>query len=316
MILVMEYRNLGQSGLKVSAVSLGGWLTQGGSVDDKTAIECVHFAFENGINFFDTADVYSQGKSEIVLGKAITEMKRSDLVISSKVFGTMSENVNDRGLSRKHIIESCEKSLERLGTDYLDIYFCHRYDDETPLEETVRAMSDLVSNGMIHYWGTSVWASEQMRNACAFAEKFNGYSPQVEQPHYNMLERGIEEDQMLTASSLGMGLTVWSPLAGGMLTGKYNSGSIPKGTRAESTEFLNPYMNEETFQKIEKLELIAKDVGCTLPQLALSWILRKKEVSSAIIGVTNLEQLKENISNVDFDMSKDLIGKITSILGK
>jgi len=316
MILVMEYRNLGQSGLKVSAVSLGGWLTQGGSVDDKTAIECVHFAFENGVNFFDTADVYSQGKSEFVLGRAIAEMKRSDLVISSKVFGTMSENVNDRGLSRKHIIESCEKSLERLGTDYLDIYFCHRYDDETPLEETVRAMSDLVSSGMIHYWGTSVWTSAQMKDACALAEKFHGYAPQVEQPHYNMLERGIEKDQMLTASDLGMGLTVWSPLAGGMLTGKYNSTSIPKGTRAESTEFLNPYMNEETFEKIRKLESVANNLDCSLSQLALSWILRKKEVSSAIVGATKLEQLKENISNIIFDLPKDSIEKIASILGK
>ena len=292
----MEYRRLGNSGLKVSSVSLGGWLTQGGSVHEKIAIECVHFAYENGINFFDTADVYSQGRSELVLGKAIKGMKRSDLVISSKVFGTMSENVNDRGLNRKHIMESCEKSLERLETDYLDIYFCHRYDEETPLEETVRAMSDLVSHGMIHYWGTSVWSSEQINKATLIAKEFNGYPPQVEQPQYNMLEREIEEDQMITASKLGMGLTVWSPLAGGMLSGKYKMDSIPKGSRAEITEFLDPYMNKETFEKIKKLETVAKNVGCSLAQLALAWVLRKKEVSSAIVGATRLSQLKENLS--------------------
>ena len=310
----MEYRRLGNSGLKVSSVSLGGWLTQGGSVHEKVAIECVHFAYENGINFFDTADVYSQGRSELVLGKAIKGMKRSDLVISSKVFGTMSENVNDRGLSRKHIMESCEKSLERLETDYLDIYFCHRYDEETPLEETVRAMSDLVSRGMIHYWGTSVWSSEQINKATLIAKEFNGYPPQVEQPQYNMLEREIEEDQMVTASKLGMGLTVWSPLAGGMLSGKYKMDSIPKGSRAEITEFLDPYMNKETFEKINKLEEVAKGIGCSLPQLALAWVLRKKEVSSAIVGATRLSQLKENLSFLDSKLSQDSIRLIEDIL--
>ena len=310
----MEYRRLGNSGLKVSSISLGGWLTQGGSVHEKVAIDCVHFAHESGINFFDTADVYSQGRSEIVLGKAIKDMKRSDLVISSKVFGTMSENVNDRGLSRKHIMESCEKSLERLDLDYLDIYFCHRYDEETPLEETVRAMSDLVSHGMIHYWGTSVWTSEQIKEATSIAKKINGYAPQVEQPHYNMLERDIEKDQMVTASNLGMGLTVWSPLAGGMLTGKYKTNTIPKGSRAEITEFLDPYMNEETFKKVRKLESVAKDIGCTLPQLALAWVLRKKEVSSAIVGATKLKQLKENLSFVDSELSEDSIRLIEDIL--
>jgi len=310
----MEYRRLGNSGLKVSSVSLGGWLTQGGSVHEKIAIECVHFAYENGINFFDTADVYSQGRSELVLGKAIKGMKRSDLVISSKVFGTMSENVNDRGLNRKHIMESCEKSLERLETDYLDIYFCHRYDEETPLEETVRAMSDLVSRGMIHYWGTSVWSSEQINKATLIAKEFNGYPPQVEQPQYNMLEREIEEDQMVTASRLGMGLTVWSPLAGGMLSGKYKMGSIPKGSRAEITEFLDPYMNKETFEKIKKLETVSKNVGCSLPQLALAWVLRKKEVSSAIVGATRLSQLKENLSFLDSKLSQDSIRLIEDIL--
>ncbi|MEE8405133.1 MAG: aldo/keto reductase, partial [candidate division Zixibacteria bacterium] len=234
----MKYRRIGSSGLKVSEISLGAWLTYGRSVEDKRSEAIIHKAIESGVNFIDIADAYAGGSAEKTVGQAIKPFKRSDLVISTKLFWPMSDNVNDRGLSRKHIMESIDKSLKRIGTDYVDIYFCHRYDEETEVEETVRAMDDLIRQGKILYWGTSVWEADQIQKANDIAGKFGAYAPIVEQPQYNMLDRHIETKIMPVCQSSGMGFTVWSPLAGGVLTGKYIDG-IPKGSRAETTEFVS-----------------------------------------------------------------------------
>ena len=218
----MNYRKMGRSGLKISTVSIGGWLTLGGSVDAEGSARILRCAVDGGVNFIDLADVYSAGAAEEVAGAAIRGVDRASLVLSSKVFGRMGDGPNQRGLSRKHIIESCEASLRRIGTDYLDLYFCHRPDPETPLEETVRAMDDLVHQGKVHYWGTSVWAADLLDGAHDLCDRRGFYPPLVEQPQYSLLERGIEASVLPAARRLGMGLVVWSPLAGGLLTGKYD----------------------------------------------------------------------------------------------
>ncbi|MEA1980483.1 MAG: aldo/keto reductase, partial [candidate division Zixibacteria bacterium] len=213
----MKYRKLGKSGLRISEIALGGWLTYGGSVEETKAIPIVRTAVDKGINFIDIADIYSKGRAEEIIGQAIKDIPRSSLVISSKLFWPMSKDINDRGLSRKHIFESVEKTLKRVGTDYLDIYYCHRYDPETELEETIRAMDELVHQGKILYWGTSVWNGTQIEHAVEISDYYKAYKPTVEQPRYNMLDRHIEEDIMPTCARYGIGLTVWSPLAQGLL---------------------------------------------------------------------------------------------------
>jgi len=226
----MEYRPIGKAGIKVSEIALGAWLTFGASVDEETTRACVKTAVDHGVNFLDNADVYARGEAERVMGKVIRDLglRRQNLVLSSKVFWPMSEDVNDRGLSRKHIMESIEGSLRRLGTDYVDLYFCHRHDPETPVEEVVRAMNDLVHQGKVLYWGTSVWSAAQIEAAVGMARTFNAYLPQVEQPSYNMLDRQIESEVLPTCARHGIGVTVFSPLAQGLLTGKYNDGIPPE----------------------------------------------------------------------------------------
>ncbi|MCX7942662.1 MAG: aldo/keto reductase family protein, partial [Dictyoglomaceae bacterium] len=270
-------------------------------------------AIENGINFFDLADVYAKGEAERVVGKILKDFRRQDLVISSKVYWPMSDNVNDRGLSRKHIMESIEGSLKRLGTDYLDIYFCHRFDPETPLEEVVRAMDDLVHQGKILYWGTSLWTAAQIERAVGICEKLNCYKPQVEQPRYNMLDRHIEQEIIPTCSMYGIGITVFSPLAQGVLTGKYNEG-IPSKTRAEWSEWIRRDLTEENINKVRKLTELAKDIGITMSQLALAWILRKPEISSVITGASKPEQILENVKASGIKLSEEVLKKIDNIL--
>ena len=241
----MKYRRLGKAGIKVSEISLGAWLTFGKSVDDAITQACIAAAVEHGVNFLDIADIYAKGEAEKAVGRAIRALglRRQDLVISSKVFWPMSDNINDRGLSRKHIMESVEQSLRRIGTDYLDLYFCHRFDPETPIEEVVRAMDDLIHQGKVLYWGTSVWSAAQIEAAVGTAKVLNAYLPQVEQPRYNMLHREIEAEVMPTAAKHGIGLVVWSPLAQGVLTGKYNDG-IPEGSRATYSEWIKADLTE------------------------------------------------------------------------
>ncbi len=293
----MEYRRLGQSGMKVSAISIGAWLTFGNTVDSGKTHRILDAAIDEGINFVDVADVYAIGKAEEVVGSWLKGRDRTKLVVSSKVFWPMSDDVNDRGLSRKHIMESVEKSLRRLNTDYLDIYFCHRYDPETPLEETVRAMDDLVRQGKILYWGTSVWESHQLENAVGLANQWNLYKPQVEQPRYNLLDRHIETSIMETASRNGMGIVVWSPLAQGMLTGKYNDG-IPEGSRASISGWLEEFMTPEYLAKVKQLADLAAELNLSLAELSLAWVLSHREISSAITGATSVDHVTSNVKAV------------------
>jgi voltage-dependent potassium channel beta subunit len=309
----MQYRALGRAGIKVSEVALGAWLTFGGSVDDETAKKTIQTAIERGVNFIDVADAYARGEAERVVGRAIKDYRRRDLVVSSKLYWPMSENVNDRGLSRKHIMESVEGSLRRLNTDYLDLYFCHRYDEETPLEETVRAMDDLVHQGKILYWGTSMWEAGQIHRAMELARQFNAYSPQVEQPRYNMLDRRIEAEIIPTASLYGLGLTVFSPLSQGILTGKYNQG-VPEGSRADEKEWLAEELTEERLSRVGQLTPVADELGISMPQLALAWILRRPEISCVITGATSPGHVESNVKASEIELDDDTLERIEAIL--
>jgi voltage-dependent potassium channel beta subunit len=311
----MKYRKVGKYGIKISEISLGAWLTYGNTVDARRTSEIVHAAIEAGVNFIDIADIYAKGEAERVVGQAIEGYTRSDLVISSKLYWPMSENVNDRGLSRKHIMESVEKSLKRIGVDYLDFYFCHRFDKDTEVEETVRAMSDLVTQGKILYWGTSVWEADQIERAVGDARACGGYLPAIEQPRYNMLDRHIEDAIMPACARYGIGLVVWSPLAQGILTGKYNE-SAPPGSRGAETMWLAGHLNESNLSKTRQLTSLAKEAGMMLSHLALAWILRRPEISSAIVGATTVAQLTENVAASDVTLSDDLMAEITTILGE
>lgn len=311
----MKYRNLGRSSIKVSAISLGAWLTFGGTEDIEVTRACIQTAVEHGVNFFDLADSYAGGEAERVVGQALRDLgvPRQHLVLSSKVFWPMSDDVNDRGLSRKHILESVEGSLRRLGVEYLDLYFCHRFDAATPLDEVVRAMDDLVHQGKILYWGTSVWTAAQLEAAVGTATRFNAYLPQVEQPRYNMLDRHIEPEILPTAARHGLGVVVFSPLAQGLLTGKYNAG-IPEGSRAASSRWLERDLTEANLEKIRRLSALAEQLGFTVAQLALAWILRRPEISSAITGATKPQHVASNVVAADIQLSEDVLAEIEGIL--
>ena len=283
--------------MKVSTFSLGGWTTFGGSITDDALAKSILIAgYEAGINFFDIADAYGRGEAERQMGRVLGTLPRSRLVISSKLYWPMSDDPNDRGLSRKHIRASVEKSLKNVGTDYLDLYFCHRYDAETPLEETVRAMDDLVRQGKILYWGTSEWTGAQIREAYVIADRRNAYGPQVEQPQYNLLTRKkVEADVIPAAADTGMGLVTWSPLASGLITGKYDS-EVPPGSRLARIEWLRDQTRtEDKLAKIRSMKAIADRLGVTRTQLALAWCAANPAVSSVILGATTVEQLHENL---------------------
>jgi voltage-dependent potassium channel beta subunit len=311
----MRYRPLGKSGLKVSELSLGGWLTYGGSVkDQQIARDIIVKAYDSGINFFDIADIYARGESERMMGSVLKLFPRHTLVISSKVFWPMSDDINDRGLSRKHIMESIDRSLARIGTDYLDMYFCHRWDEEAPLLETIRAMDDLIRRGKILYWGTSEWTGEQIQQAVDLANQDNLYPPQVEQPQYNLLvRRRFEQSIMPTAAANGMGLVTWSPLASGLLTGKYDDG-VPEGTRLADTEWLRKsVLREERVEKVRRMRAVAEEAGISQSHLALAWALRQPAISSVITGATRVEQLESNLQAAALELSDDVIAALDSI---
>jgi voltage-dependent potassium channel beta subunit len=313
----MQYRRLGSAGMKVSAVSLGGWINFGeGKVEPETARRVVETAYEQGVNFFDLADVYGRGEAEKQMGAVLKQYPRHTLVISTKLFWPMSDDINDRGLSRKHIIESIDKSLKRLGTDYVDIYFCHRPDPETPILETVRAMTDLIRQGKVLYWGTSVWSGAQLAEACDLAEKYGLYPPQTEQPQYSMLYRAqVETDVLPAAERRGIGLVVFSPLAMGMLTGKYDSG-VPEDSRfAREGWAKDRFLTEQNAEKVRKLTTIANELSLTRSQLALAWTLRHETVSSAIIGATKPGHIEDNVKAADVILSPEIIERIEQILG-
>ncbi len=293
----MEYRRLGSSGLRVSEVSLGSWLTFGGSVDVARTREVVHAAFDAGINLFDTADVYARGRGEDALGQALADLPRPHVVVATKAFFPMSERPNDRGLSRKHLFESVEASLRRLRTDYIDVHQCHRPDPDTPIEETVCAYEDLIRQGKVLYWGVSEWTGEQVVDACRVADRRNAYRPVSNQPVYNLARRYVEREVLPVCDREGLGQIVFSPLGQGVLTGKYSGGTIPRDSRASdphSNMFMERYLEDGVLERVDRMRPLADALGVSLAQLALAWCLRQPGVSSVIVGATRAEQVAEN----------------------
>ena len=316
----MRYRRLGRAGIKLSELSLGAGVTYGGQVGEDAALQCMSKARELGVNFFDNAEAYAHGNAETVMGNVIKTLgwTRSDIVVSSKVFWG-GDGPNDRGLSRKHIYEACRRSLRRLQLDYLDLFFCHRPDPDTPIEETVRAMDDLVHQGLILYWGTSEWTAADIMRAHAIARELGLTPPQMEQPQYNMLHRErVEKEYLPLYREIGLGTTTWSPLASGLLTGKYNDG-IPPGTRGalENYGWLREgVITQANIAKVKALEPLAKELGCTTAQLALAWARKNENVSTVITGATRPEQVEENVKSLEFvsALSGDLMERIDGVL--
>lgn len=298
----MNYRYLGSSGLQVSELSFGSWVTFSTQIGEDTAFECMQAAFDAGVNFFDNAEGYASGESEVMMGSVIRRAgwKRSDLVISTKIFWG-GKGPNDTGLSRKHVIEGTNASLARMQLDYVDLLFCHRPDLETPIEETVRAMNHLIDQGKVFYWGTSEWSAEQIREAHEVARREHLIGPTMEQPQYNMFKRDrVEAEYARLYDSFGLGLTIWSPLYSGFLTGKYNEG-IPEGSRlnVEGYDYLRRKLESAEGQamiaKVRLLGGIAQELGCTTAQLALAWCLKNPEVSTVITGASRPEQVEQNM---------------------
>jgi len=315
----MHYRRLGRSGLKVSEISLGAWVTFGNQVDEKLADELIHAAYDQGVNFFDNADMYANGQAETFMGKAIRDLPREALVISSKVFWPTMPGPNGRGLSRKHVTESIHASLRRLQTDYVDLYFCHRYDPDTPVEEVVYTMNDLIHQGKVLYWGTSEWEPHQIMEAIGVARANHLIGPAMEQPQYNMFHRKRVENFLApVCREQGIGLTTFSPLYYGILSGKYNDG-IPEGSRAslESMAWMRDRITPERIQIVRQLTALAGEIGATTSQLAIAWVLRRKEVSSVITGASSLEQLDENLQAADLveRLTDDVLETIEQIIG-
>ncbi len=318
----MEYINLGKSGLQISRLSLGSWLTFGKQIEDKTAERLMEIAYENGINFFDNAEIYARGQSEIVMGKILKKLNwsRDSYIMSSKVFfGTGGQWPTQRGLSRKHIIEACDQALERFQLDYLDLYLCHRPDKSTPIEETVWSMHQLIMQGKILYWGTSEWSAQEIMEAHMFAKQNHLVGPIVEQPEYNMFARHkVEVEFSQIYKTVGLGTTIWSPLASGVLSGKYND-KFPSGTRLgmEGLDWLKE--KNITFDRIEKVQKLAdlsKKIGVSLPVLSISWCLSNKNVSTVILGASNEEQLNENLKSIDYStiITEEISQEIEMIL--
>jgi len=295
----VNYRKLGRFNIKVSEVAVGGWLTHGRSIDDAVTAEIIHKAFDLGVNFFDTADVYNNGEAEKSLGRAIRGLKREDLVIATKCYFPMSDRPNDRGLGRKHIVESVHNSLERLGLEYIDIMQFHRFDAETSLDETVRAIDDLVRSGEVLYWGVSEWSAQQITDLVHTTKQLNANPPASNQPIYNMLTRGIEDGVIAACEQFGIGNVVFSPLAQGVLTGKYKPAQpAPDGTRGADTSsnmFMKRFMDDETLTRVQNLKEFAESQGFGLAEFALAWCLRQRQVSSVIIGATSPEQIESNV---------------------
>lgn len=313
---MMKYRRLGRTGLKVSEISLGSWLTYGGYVDQDSAIQTIHRAYDLGINFFDTANVYMRGEAEKIVGKALQAFPRESYVLATKVFAPMGDGPNDRGLSRKHIIEQANASLKRLDIDYIDVYYCHRYDKETPLEETLRALDDLIRQGKVLYVGVSEWSAEQITEAVHLADRYLLDRIVVNQPEYNLFHRKIEEEIIPVSQKHGIGQVVWSPLAQGVLTGKYKKGAkAPAGSRAAANNpNIHRHLTESKLEKVEQLTKIANELGISTAQLAIAWILREPNIASALVGASNPEQIEENVKVSDVILSEDTINKIEEII--
>lgn len=318
----MEYRRLGKSGLQVSALSLGSWLTFGKQISDEVATELMVTAYDHGVNFFDNAEIYAQGKSEIVMGKILKKVgwPRDSYILSSKVFfGKGGQLPTQKGLNRKHVMEACHEALERLQVDYLDLFFCHRPDKQTPIEETVWTMHNLIQQGKILYWGTSEWSAQEIMEAHMVAKQYNLIGPVMEQPQYNMFHRAkVEVEYSQIYKTVGLGTTIWSPLASGILSGKYNDG-FPEGTRLgmEGLDWLREKsLTEERVAKARELTKIAEEIGTTMPRMALAWCLKNPDVSTVILGASKVHHLEENLKALD-DVAKlndAIIEKVEDIL--
>ena len=304
----MPYRRLGKTGLKVSALSVGAWVTFGKQVENSVAKDILVAAYDAGVNFFDNAEAYADGRAEEVMGAILkqTGWRRSSYLVSSKVFfGAEGDRPNETGLSRKHVVEACHAALRRLQVDYLDLYYCHRPDPETPIEETSRAMHDLIVQGKVLYWGTSEWSAPQIEEAHAVCARLGLHAPAMEQPQYNLLHRSrFEKEYAPLYRTHGMGTTTWSPLASGLLTGKYNNG-IPPDSRlgVAGLEWLRDSVigpeGQAKLEAVKKLAAVAKEAGIPLPQLAIAWCLKNENVSTVILGASRVEQLKENLKAIE-----------------
>jgi voltage-dependent potassium channel beta subunit len=316
----MEFRRLGKAGIKVSALSLGAWVTYGGQVGEETALSCMTAAYEHGVNFFDNAEAYANGNAEIVMGNVIKKAgwRREELVISTKIFWG-GKGPNQTGLSHKHIIEGVNSALQRLQMDYVDLVFCHRPDRNTPIEETVRAMDQVVRSGKAFYWGTSEWSAAEIMRADGLARQYGLTPPAMEQPQYNMFEREkFEKEYDLLYSELGYGTTIWSPLASGLLSGKYNHG-IPEGSRAALPGYdwlIKHVITSERIEKVKKLVPIADELGCSMAQLALAWCLKNPHVSTVITGASKAEQVHENMKALDVvaSLTPEVMERIEAVL--
>jgi aryl-alcohol dehydrogenase-like predicted oxidoreductase len=314
----MKYRRLGNAGIKLSEIGLGGWLTFGKTTGEETGARIIEAAFDSGINFFDTANVYAQGACESMWGQLLKPYERSSFVLASKVYFPMGDGPNDRGLSRKHIMEQCEASLERLDVDYLDLYQCHRYDESTPLEETVRAMDDLVHQGKILYWGFSCWPAAKIRDTVSLCGD-RLYRPVSSQPHYSLLMRDIEQEVLPTCRENGIGQVLFSPLEQGILTGKYRPGAPPPaGSRASDerqNEFIKDLVADEArLEQVQQLRAVADEAELTMSQLALAWLLHQDGVTSCIIGASRPEQVRENAGASGASLSEQQLARIEGIM--
>ncbi|MCB8979316.1 MAG: aldo/keto reductase [Ardenticatenaceae bacterium] len=322
----MEYRRLGKSGLKVSALSFGSWVTFSTQADVDLAADMMKAAYDAGVNFFDNAEVYAHGKSEEIMGKVFQRMgwRRDSYIVSSKVYGGPIANPgpNQRGLSRKHIMEACHQAMERLQVDYLDLYFCHRPDPEVPMEEVVRSMNTLIEQGKVFYWGTSEWSAQQLMEAHSVARQYNLIPPTMEQPQYHMFHRyRFEVEYGRLYDKIGLGTTIWSPLASGLLTGKYNNG-VPEDARVNlpGYEWLKAMFESEEGQKrlqsVRELVPIAEELGTTMPRLAIAWCLKNPNVSTVITGASKVAQVEENMKALDVvpQLTDDVMEKIEAVL--
>jgi aryl-alcohol dehydrogenase-like predicted oxidoreductase len=315
----MEHRQLGRSGLKVSEIAYGNWITHGSQVEEDAARACVAAALDEGITTFDTADVYAGTRAEEVLGRALEGQRRESVEIFTKVYWPTGPGVNNRGLSRKHIMESAHASLRRLQTDYLDLYQAHRYDYETPLEETLRAFDDLVRQGKVLYLGVSEWRAEEIAAALRIAGQLGLDRIISNQPQYNMIWRVIESEVIPLCEQEGIGQIVWSPIAQGVLTGKYQPGSAPPaGSRAldpSGSGFIKDYLTDDILTRVQQLVPLAQDAGLTLAQLAIAWTLQNPNVSAAIVGATRPEQVRQNVKASGVRLEPELMRRIDDVLG-
>jgi len=316
----MHYRKLGNTGFKITAISYGNWLTHGDQVEAAAATKTVQAAYDAGITTFDTADVYAGTKAEKILGDALKGIRREGLEIFTKVYWPIGEGVNDRGLSRKHIREACDGSLKRLGVDYVDLYQMHRFDYETPLEETLRAFEDLVRQGKVLYIGVSEWTADQIKQALDIAKQMNFDRIVSSQPQYSMLWRVIEKDVVPLCEKEGISQIVWSPMAQGVLTGKYLPGQKPPaGSRAADPgvgQNIEKFMKDEILTAVQGLVPIAQDLGLTMAQLAIAWVLQNQNVASAIVGASRPDQIIENAKAADVVLEKAVMQKIDEVLAK